>query len=110
MIGAKIRCDHCGFVGDMAFSNVSKTATCAPSGWATVHTNVRIKGERDLKPEEKKKLKEKLKTISAAFHVCPACVFGTWEAKLDRLLGTQKDQEGKNEKVNNYESREKVVS
>lgn len=87
MIGARIKCDHCGFVGEMEFSNGCSSTVVAPSGWATVSATVRIKGERDLSREKRDELKEKVREKTPPFHVCPQCIYGAYEVKLGRLLG-----------------------
>lgn len=87
MIGARIKCDNCQFVGDMKFTANCSTTIVAPDGWATVSATIRIKGEINLKREERIKLKAKIKEKTPPFHVCPGCISGNYEVRLDRLLG-----------------------
>ncbi len=86
MIGAKIRCDNCNFTGDMPLAANCRTTATAPDGWATVYPTVRLKGERSLEPEKRKLFKQKISEKTPPFHICPKCVFGVWEVRLDRLL------------------------
>lgn len=86
MIGARVKCDHCGFIGNMEFTANCKSTVQTPPGWAMVYPTIKIKGERQLGEDQRKELKKKLSDKTRSFHVCPECVFGAWEFKLDRLL------------------------
>ena len=68
----KIRCDLCGFIGDLETFN-GKAQMRTPAGWASVHTTVRIAGERNLEKDELKTLKAKIAEQFPALHACPGC-------------------------------------
>lgn len=87
MIGARIQCDNCKFIGEMEMTANCKTTAVTPSGWAVVYPTIRIKGERELSREERTKLKAKIQEKTPPFHICPKCLFGTWEVNVSRLLG-----------------------
>lgn len=89
MIGARIKCDNCNFIGEMAMTSNCSSIT-APEGWAVVSPMIRIKGERSLSPLQRKELKIKIKEKTPPFHVCPQCIFGAWEVRVGRLLGFHK--------------------
>lgn len=83
MIGGRIKCDYCGFVGEMEFSPQSKTVLKAPSGWVSIHPTITFHGQLATKNlragtqgyEERMKLKEKIKARVHSQHVCPGCLF-----------------------------------
>lgn len=86
MIGARIKCDSCQFIGEMEFSRNCSSTAIAPAGWATVSATVRIKGERSLTEQQQTELKAKVKKMTPPFHVCPQCIFGGWAPNAQRLL------------------------
>lgn len=87
MIGARIRCDCCNFIGEMEMTRNCSSTAATPSGWAVVSATIRIKGEQSLSNERKAEIKKKVKEKTPPFHICPQCIFGKFEVKLDRLLG-----------------------
>ncbi len=86
MIGARIKCDQCNFIGEMEFKRESSSTAVAPAGWATVSATIRIKGERQLSRKDREEMKAKIKAMTPPFHVCPGCIFGGYAPGLQRLL------------------------
>lgn len=83
-IGGRIKCDYCGFIGEMEFHAAQKSVLRAPSGWVSIHPMITFHGQlatKNLKPnttgyKERMDLKEKIKERVHSQHVCPECVFG----------------------------------
>lgn len=72
MIG-KIKCDFCGFIGDLSkdgHSAMLKTPTC----WAHVYPAIKLFGFKNLGFKEKDDIKKKLKQKIPDMHICPQCV------------------------------------
>lgn len=82
-IGGRIKCDYCGFVGEMEFGHTGKSSLKAPDGWVSIHPMITLHGAlatRHLKANsqgyaDRQKLKERVKERVHSQHVCPGCLF-----------------------------------
>ena len=78
MIGAKIKCDFCSFVGEMD-NGVSNRSVSVPEGWVAIHPTVVVYGMRGLvrqdpRYEMKKVIKERVLKRVKTIHCCPGCL------------------------------------
>lgn len=81
----KIKCDECGFVGDLIQDGTYKSKLSTPAGWALVHSTVRIAGERELSREKRDELKQYVHKLFPTLHLCPGCVFKD-ELNISRMI------------------------
>lgn len=82
MIGGRIKCDFCEFIGEMQFSQTSKGALKVPDSWVSIHPHVTIHGikstieKADNSWKTRKAMKDKIAERVKSLHVCPGCVSG----------------------------------
>lgn len=79
MIAGKIKCDYCGFIGDMVGVELSKGTLKVPEGWISIHPTIVVHGMRGIGIKDprykmldgiKTKVKEKVRSL----HCCTSCV------------------------------------
>lgn len=76
-MAGRIRCDFCGYIGEMEFGSGNKGILSTPDGWISIYPTVVISGLRGKLDQEKRKkreeirdkVKEKVKTL----HCCLGC-------------------------------------
>lgn len=100
MLGGRIKCDFCNFLGEMQPSSV-RGSIKIPNTWISIHPTIVVHGMRNLKikdPEYERlnTMKDKIRLKVATIHCCPGCAEDRDVFDLARALPAAPEKQNEN--------------